>query len=270
MDADNNLVRLKNALETILNDFLERKLPLRRIAFLSSILRLTANECNSFLDVNKRILAEQKEDGGWIDCEDTIWNAYILSFNNSYSNKRQIAIEWLNNERPYQSGWGFCKRDYPNIPLTAQALFFIPELRFSSAVEWLEKAWDIDLNSPVNLNYKGAWYLLVAGQNNPVVNIDLFKKTIEYLIREQRENGAWGPWKDHPAPVCTFTTGLTSFVLAKAYAIMQSNEILACLRKSIEWFKDNQLQNGLFPTHYIEEGSGWCYLGWQAANICLS
>ncbi len=269
MDADSNLEKLKNALETILTDFLERKLPLRRIAFLSSILRLTATECNSSNDVNNRILAEQKEDGGWIDCEDTIWNTYLLSFNNSFSDRRKLAIKWLDSERLCDSGWGFCKRDYPNIPLTSQALFFIPELRYPLAFEWLEKEWDKDLNSPVNLNYKGAWYLLVVGQKNVIVNTVLFKNTIEYLICEQRENGGWGPWKDHPAPVCPFTTGLTSFVLAKAYAMFQSKELIACLRKSINWFKENQLQNGLFPTHYIEEGSGWCYLGWQAAYNCL-
>jgi len=269
MDADNNnkLNKLKDSLEAILIDYLERKLPLRRIVFLSSILKMASHELDSFKKVTKRIITEQKTDGGWVDCEDTAWNIFFLSSQDNYSVNRSKAIEWLNSERPSKFGWGFCKRDYSNIPITSQVLLLVPELRNLPEFKWIFNEWNKDINSPINLNYKGAWYLLLMSTQNLSLDYEAFniKQTEAYLIQEQRDDGGWGPWKNHPAISDPFITGLCSLALSNSFKITHTKEILVSLYKSIKWFESNQLENGLFPTHYIEEGSAWCYFGWQMA-----
>ena len=131
MDADSiyRLTKLGNFLETILGDYLERNLPLRRIVFLSSVLKLTSNESDPSFDLYERIIREQKDDGGWIDCEDTAWTVFTLLESNQYSEQIERAINWLENEQIEGKGWGFCKRDYSNIPITSQILLTIPDLR---------------------------------------------------------------------------------------------------------------------------------------------
>jgi hypothetical protein len=273
MDADSiyKLTKLGNFLDTILHDYLERNLPLRRIVFLSSILKLTSTRNNSSIDLCERILKEQRDDGGWIDCEDTAWSIFSLPGSKDYSEQREKAISWLKNEKIDDKGWGFCNRDFSNIPITSQILFTIPELRNDSTISWLENEWLKDLNSPIKLNYKGAWFLLVYSRlfKEYKLSSKIFQKTIDYLLNEQRDDGGWGPWKKHPARTDAFITGMTSAALAEACMIQRTMQIEEVLQKSIEWFLNNQIENGLFPTHYIEEGSAWCYLGWKKAYNCL-
>ncbi|HUX56644.1 MAG TPA: prenyltransferase/squalene oxidase repeat-containing protein [Bacteroidales bacterium] len=273
MDADSihRLTKLENFLDTILRDYLERNLPLRRIVFLSSVLKLTSNESDTSFDLSERIMKEQRDDGGWIDCEDTAWIVFFISESESYSEQREKAICWLKNEQMNGKGWGFCKRDYSNIPITSQILYTIPELRNISAISWLENEWSKDLNSPINLNYKGAWYLLVYYRlfKDFKLSSTLYQKTVNYLLKEQREDGGWGPWKNHPAPSDAFITGICTAALAEDFLIHRTTQIEEALKKSITWFLNNQIENGLFPTHYIEEGSAWCYFGWKKAYNCL-
>ena len=273
MDVDSfyNLNKLKNSLIVLLDDYLERKLPLRRIVFLSSILKMSSLEINSFDKVSRRIISEQKPDGGWIDCEDTAWNTFFLSNQHHYSTNRNSAIKWLANERPSDFGWGFCRRDFSSIPMTSQVLILVPELRNLPEFIWLFDVWKKEMNSIVNLNYKGAWYLLLMSSQNLTDDYDAFmiSKTEDYLLTQQREDGGWGPWKDHPAKTSTFITGLCCLALSNTFKITRSEKIQTSLRKSIHWFENNQLENGLFPTHYIEEGSAWCYIGWKAAYECI-
>jgi hypothetical protein len=273
MDADSNhrLTILGTFLDTILNDYLERKLSLRRIVFLSSVLKLSSHSSDHLHNLYNRLLIEQKVDGGWIDCEDTAWSIFTLSSTNEYSEARKRAITWLKNEQLNEKGWGFCNRDFSNIPITSQILYTIPELRNTNAISWLEKEWLKEFNSQTKLNYKGAWYLLVYLSlfKEYTLCSSLSENTIIYLLNEQRFDGGWGPWKNHPAPSDTFITGITTAALAEAYSITRMPLILESLVKSITWFLNNQLENGLFPTHYIEEGSAWCYLGWKKAYECL-
>jgi prenyltransferase beta subunit len=147
----------------------------------------------------------------------------------------------------------------------------VPDLRNNHVISWLENEWLKDLDSATNLNYKGAWYLLVYCKLYKDYSLSsvLFNRTVDYLVNEQREDGGWGPWKNHPAPTDSFITGITSAALADACVINRTQQIEGVFYKSIKWFQNNQLENGLFPTHYIEEGSAWCYLGWNKAYNCL-
>ena len=271
MDADKDFNKLSLSLINILHDFLSRCLPLRRITLVASLLK---NICISlpYKELNVRILSEQKEDGGWIDCEDTAWSLYCLDGQEDVESEFARGRLWLENERCNDKGWGFCARDNPCIPITAQILYFLPQSQaFSQSVYWLEKQWRKDLRSQVNLNYKGAWYLLSYYKLHESTNLSsqLFNDSVDYLIREQRDNGSWGPWKSHPAPGDCFITGICLAALSLSCSISGNNRILSCLRKGIKWIKRSQLENGLFPTHYIEEGSAWILFGWNKAITAL-
>jgi len=273
MDADNNLnkefQKLKNALLHTISDFLNRGLSLRRIVLVASLLEdchVPIEEKNRLI---QRILNEQKNDGGWIDCEDTAWSLFLISDLHGLDAQIKKSRQWLENERSAENGWGFCNRDKSNIPISAQILYFLTELFPNpESMLWLEKEWEKDLNSPINLNYKAAWYLLAYHKFHDRINLSsqLFVATLEYLITEQRLNGSWGPWREHPAPGDCFITGISMAALAISYPLVKDNKIVSSLKSGIQWVKKKQLENGLFPTHYIEEGSDWLFFGWCKAN----
>lgn len=269
MDADNKaLDKLQRALIQTTADFLDRRLPLRRIVLVASLLKHCDIELPAAERLIRRLLNEQHKDGGWIDCEDTAWALYYVD-ENIYGKKKKGGMRWLEDERNAKKGWGFCKRDHPCIPITAQILYFLPEIKFDmEAAKWLEKQWKKDISSSINLNYKAAWYVLAYVKlfEKTKLSKDLFCKTIMYLIEEQRKDGSWGPWREHPAPSDCYSTGICMAALAQSYRINGNRKILAALNKSILWIKNNQLRNGLFPTHYIEEGSAWLFWGWSKAS----
>lgn len=273
MDVDNieDFDKLSLALINTTHDFLNRSLPLRRTTLVVSLLK-SSSITFPYKELNTRILSEQKEDGGWIDCEDTAWSLYCLDGQEDVGSEFARGYLWLENERCSDKGWGFCARDNPCIPITAQILYFLPQSQaFSQSVYWLEERWRKDLQAPVNLNYKGAWYLLAYYKQYKSKNLalQLFNESLDYLIREQRENGSWGPWKSHPAHGDCFITGICLAALGLSYSISGDNRILPCLKKGIRWIKRSQLGNGLFPTHYIEEGSSWILFGWSKAITAL-
>lgn len=270
MDADNKeLQTLKSELIHTISDFLNRGLPLRRITLVASLLK----DCQVPTDENsrltQRILNEQKSDGGWIDCEDTAWSLFLISDLNELDTQIQKSRRWLEDEKCIETGWGFCKRDKPCIPISAQILYFLTELFPNPDVMlWLAKEWKKDLNTLINLNYKAAWYLLAYYKFYNRINLsaELFAATIAYLITEQRPDGGWGPWKNHPAPSDCFITGISMAALAISYPLIKETKIITSLKNGIKWIKKNQLENGLFPTHYIEEGSAWLFFGWCKSN----
>ena len=131
--------------------------------------------------------------------------------------------------------------------------------------------WENDLNSSISLNYKGAWYLLAcqAFRQTDIFSHALFQRTIEYLVSQQREDGSWGPWKDHPAPSECFITGICLATLALSLPKGPDKIIVPSLKKGIGWIQGNQLESGMFATHYIDEGSAWIYFGWSKARAAL-
>ncbi len=266
------LEKLEKALVSTVSDFLVRRLPLRRILLVGSLLKHCQVELLEKQTLTERILSEQKSDGGWIDCEDTAWALYYLSCETECNNLIAKGIKWLDTERCENSGWGFCKRDESCIPITAQILFFIRNIpHCAEAASWLEKEWENDLASPINLNYKASWYLLCyfALRSQPFSR-DLFHETVDYLLREQRDDGSWGPWRCHPAPSECFITGICLGALAYSYELTKHGAIISALNRGIGWVTKKQLDNGLFPTHYIDEGSAWIFFGWKNAQETIS
>ena len=272
VDSIEKLNKLQLALNSTIHDYLTRHLPLRRITLVAAIIK-NCNIPSPHLNVlSDRIISEQKNDGGWIDCEDTAWSLSCISGQEKYAHEFAEGWSWLKDEQCKDNAWGFCARDNPCIPITAQILYFLSEyLSGNEEFRWLEKSWQKDLHSPVSLNYKAAWYLLAYCMLHHTVNASptLFSQTIEYLIKEQRDNGSWGPWKIHPAPDDCFITGICMAGLATSYPLFSDSIIIHALSRAIEWIKQIQLENGLFPTHYIEEGSAWILFGWSKALAVL-
>ncbi len=272
VDKFENFNKLSLALINTIHDFLDRGLPLRRIVLVASILK----NCNIIFPYSKeltaRILSEQKADGGWIDCEDTAWALSWLAGQKEVESKFARGCSWLEKEQSESKGWGFCARDNPCIPITAQIIYFLPQAQFfPQSVYWLEEQWRKDLQDPVNLNYKGAWYLLSFYKLHESENLSsqLFSESVDYLIREQRDNGSWGPWKNHPAASECFISGICMAALALSYSIQRDVKIISALKKGLKWIECTQLGNGLFPTHYIEEGSSWALFGWSKTRDTL-
>lgn len=246
----------RQALIDVLADHVARRLPLRRLVQLSALLYMADIRPTTSIIVSliNRIETEQQEDGGWVDCEDTAWATAVLAVAAPHKqDMRQRAVDWLAMECA-GSGWGYCKRDRASIPITATVLLLCPELRNPKSIAWLSETWESDLYAKYRLSYKAAWYLLSASHHNE----SLSAQTEEHLIRDQRPNGAWGPWQDHPAPDDCFATGITMWALATRCT---SKSRLNSLALAIRWVESQRLPNGLFPTHYIEAGSAWLAVG---------
>ena len=248
------------ALEATLTDFVNRGLPHRRVARLAGLLLLSGvdGKTASWPDVAGYLASKQCSGGAWVDCEDTTWCNWVLSCLGAYPEIQARSIAWLTAERS-GGGWGYCIRDQPCIPITATVRLLVPALRDVRSNDWLHETWVEHFSAPVRLSYKAAWYLLAR---NPDGNSDLGKLTLEHLIVDQRESGGWGPWRDHPAATDCFSTGIAMWAVASQPADARSVE---ALRRAVSWCESERNDDGLFPTHFIEEGSAWIHLGWAAA-----
>jgi hypothetical protein len=247
------------ALGDILVDFGRRRLPHRRIAKLAGLLLLSGDDPRPAwaARVIENLTSEQRQDGGWVDCEDTAWCTFVLSSLGS-SDRLGDALRWLGQERSGDA-WGYCRRDAPCIPITSTIRILLPALCDSRSTSWLRSAWSRDIQAPVRLSYKAAWYLLAGPrEEDPSGGQRLREATKELLLDDQRPDGAWGPWRDHPAASDCFCTGIVMWALA---SLDTDDRIEACLTRARQWCARQCLPNGLFPTHFIEEGSAWVYVG---------
>ncbi len=248
------------SLQAILADFVSRGLPHRRVARLAGLLLLSGVVAPvvGWRSVRHHLTSSRCPDGAWVDCEDTAWCSYVLRHLDAPSEIQTRSAAWLAAERT-GGGWGYCGRDAPCIPITATVRLLVPTLRDDRSDAWLRVVWSEDLSGPVHLSYKAAWYLLTR---DPGGKADLGKRTLEYLIADQRESGGWGPWRDHPAPTDCFSTGIAMWAIASQPPDPRTAD---ALHRAIAWCESHRLDTGLFPAHFIEEGSAWIHLGWSAA-----
>jgi squalene cyclase len=84
-------------------------------------------------------------------------------------------------------------------------------------------------------------------------NQDLIAKSIHWLCSQQNDDGGWGPWKGHSVgsdPWCT-AIGIVGLL---QYPDTVPQKVLW---NGLEWLEEKQLPNGLWPYHYIDDGSSW-------------
>lgn len=228
---------------------------------------LMCEGANAPLIKDKEIKESQKTDGGWISLRDTALFAAHCRGRRNLIDCYNTALSWLSRIRCEGGGWGNTDRDKPRITATGLLLYLLPELSDAAATRWLKDEWEKDLKSDTRLTYKGGFFLM--GLSASGVKIDdcrLIEETYSYLYNEQNEDGGFGPWKDHPIGSDPWSTGIVLLGLLSYPKLVERDVI----ERTVSWLAATQLPNGLWPYHYIEEGSAYAYWGLVEAVKYLS
>lgn len=206
----------------------------------------------------KEIRESQQGDGGWININETVFLCVLSRLRPTLHDCYLAALSWLNSVRKTNSGWGMSDRDVPRIPNTGLLLHLLPELSNQDAVNWLMNEWKRDFQGSTRLTYKGAFFLLgLSASGVAVGDCSLIEETYSFLFHEQNNDGGFGPWKDHPIGSDPWSTGIVLLGLL-SYPELVKREVI---EKAVNWLAENQLPNGLWPYHHIEEGSAYAYWG---------
>lgn len=244
------------ALFLVLRQYLKKQIELERIVRVAVLLMRSGVNRNSsiFQEIAKRCLAEQKDDGGWIGVEDSIWCLAFLKNFAEYSQAYKNGLDWLEKQKPKNNGWGKTKRDIERIPITGILLYLLAELSCVDSLRWLEKEWKREFSLNPKLTYKSA-FALMAFKNNDYQFIDnqLLNDTLEWLISQQNEDCGWGNFRGQPIGSTPFCTGVAITGLLQYPDMI--NQV--AITKALKWIGERQLEDGLWPDHYIEEGSAW-------------
>ena len=221
-----------------------------------------------FSMATKYIIGRQLNDGGWCDAEETMLSIKSLSLmNHGHDSLTEKGKTWLRSQQNPDGGWGRTNRDISRIPVTGLLLYLLPELSGTKAVSWLKDEWEQDLKSDTKLTYKGGFFLLGLSALGISANgCPLIEETYTYLFEEQNQDGGFGPWKDHPIGSDPWSTGIVLLGLV-SYPDLTDRSVI---ERAVNWLAENQLPNGLWAYHYIEEGSAYAYWGLVEALKFLS
>ncbi len=202
------------------------------------------------------VVLNQQRDGGWADVEETIWCTAFLKLAGKQHDV-QRAFEWLRKQQLENGSWGYSGRDRGRIPITGVLLYLLPELATENSVRWLRDAWTRDLALEPVLSYKAAYVLMALSKHSVDQEDSLIEETVQQLQNEQNTDGGWGPWKNQPVGSSAEYSGIALTGLLQYPNLVNSKVI----ERAVNWLQENQLPSGLWPAHYIEEGSSWALLG---------
>ena len=257
--------QMRQALLGVCRDYLRRSLPVRRLSPVLKLLAWSATWQNDealFESLTTRIVEERQADGGWTDCEESAW--HLLALRSLLARQQShfaLSETWLYQER-VQQGWGYSRRDHPNIPITSLVRMALEVPDDDPSSTWLQLTWENDMHAMFQLSYKAAWYLL-ARADTPA-DSKLAHATVRHLLADQRDDGGWGPWRVHPAATDCFATGIALLALGME-PLANTSAVERCVMRGLGWIAANILDTGLFPTHYIEFGSAWLL---AALSLC--
>ena len=264
--ADSNFTNIETSINRsvislcqIIRDFSHKKIELIRICRVAVLLRESGVniETSLFKNIAASCIKMQRDDGGWSDVTETIWCTYFLDFFNEFSSSVKKALKWLSVQSNVNGGWGKSKRDLGRIPITGLIQYFLSQLSSHKHLIWMEEKWCQELEFKPCLSYKAAFTLMAFSKNKyRPENVNLISETLVWLLNQQNDDGGWGPWKDHPVGSDPWCTGICMIALLQ-YPDKVTQKTLV---KSLKWLRDRQLPNGLWPYHYIEEGSVWALL----------
>lgn len=214
-------------------------------------------------EIIQEILNRQRYDGGWDDVEETLWAEGVLRLAGERSNDEiKKASLWIRTQRSENGGWGRTQRERPRIITTSLVLVLNPIIAVEDDYIWLESAWIRDYLSDIRLSYKGALSLAAfQSVNRKPSDSRLLQDTVEYLQLEQNNDGGFGPWKSHPIGSDPWSTGICLVGLCSCPQIV--DERVIC--RAVDWLCMTQLPSGLWPYHFIDEGSVYAYWGLKEA-----
>jgi len=246
------------ALMANLDLFISRKIEPERIVRVANLIGKSGDVKQDFLfqKVIDLSISTRKIDGGWIGVEDSIWFVAFLKNQAKYFREYADGLEWLKKRQLVSGGWGKTDRDFGRIPITGLLLFLLPELTNENSLYWLENQWHADFSLEPKLTYKGALYLMaLKNSGGTFIDKTLFTYTLKWLACQQNDDFGWGPWRGHPVGSSPFCTGVALVGLLQ-YPDLVDRQVIV---NGLEWIQKKQLPNGLWPDHYIEEGSAWCF-----------
>ncbi|MBW1795164.1 MAG: terpene cyclase/mutase family protein [Deltaproteobacteria bacterium] len=219
------------------------------------------------LITDEEIRESQHSDGGWTNVPETVLFAGLCRLRPVLQDCYDAALSWLRSVRMTDGGWGTSGRDISRIPITGLLLHLLPGFSDKKAANWLNNEWRKDFGGSTRLTYKGACFLLgLRAFSVTASDCPLIKETYSFLAAEQNEDGGFGPWKDHPIGSDPWSTGIVLLGLLSYDDLIDKKVI----ERAVDWLAETQLPNGLWPYHYIDEGSAYAYWGLVEALKYLS
>ncbi len=242
------------SLFNMIKEMMGKDLELRRITKTASLLC----ECGFrspflFNELAARCVRAQYSDGGWVATVDTMWNIRFLSLYDTalYSESILKGIWYLRNNTSAIGLWGRSKRDFDRIPVSGIMLSRIRNLASKDKLKRFEQLWIDEFGS---LTYKAAYSLMAFKDNDySPEEPDLILKTIRWVEMNQRDDGSFGPWKNHPAASDTYCTAIALLGMLTYPALTSKISVV----RASEWLLRTQLPSGIWPFHEIEDGSSW-------------
>lgn len=250
----NDLLPTIMSLRNMTAEMNRKNLDLKRITKTASLLLLSGLSPNSIPGtIVKRCLGEQQPDGGWISTVDTMWNAFFLKTldENKFHPAIQKSLEFISGQENKQGLWGRSQRDISRIPVTGILFYLFPGMANEAKLSLLETLWQSEKNS---LTYKAAYTLMAfkACAYAPRTKY-MIDETLTWLKENQRPDGSFAPWKNHPAASDIFCTAIVLL------GMLQYKELIPVeiFQKSYHWMMENRLPQGIWPFHEIEDGASW-------------
>ena len=247
-------IRTVGSLKNMITEMNRKNIDIKRITKTASLLMMSGISPNSVPhSVVDRCLKEQDSDGGWVGIVDTMWNVFFLKKvdENQYQENIVIGLQYLQTQKNKYGLWGRSARDISRIPVTGTMFYLLPELTDGTVLLMLEDLWLSEKNS---LTYKAAYTLMAFNKNTYMCRDEkLIPETISWLAENQKENGGFSPWKDHPVDADVFCTSIA------VLGLLQYKELVAkdIFIKAFNWLQHNQLSNGIWKYHEIEDGASW-------------
>jgi len=247
-----NSERVALSLHNMIREMQRKHIELSRIVKCSTQLIMSGATPNSIpKSILNELIKSQNKDGGFVSNTDTIWNIKFLEFYPEFTIERNRAIEWL-LEQQKNGCFGRSKRDMVRIPVTGLAYYLLPELcSMRNNLCSLEDLWKSEIYS---LTYKAS-YTLMAFKANEYIPKDntLISESMKWLENQQEINGGFAPWKGHPVGTNIYCTAVSCLGLLSYPEYCSVNTI----DRAYKFMIDNQLKNGLWAYHELEDGAAW-------------
>ncbi|MCL5982398.1 MAG: hypothetical protein M1571_07825 [Firmicutes bacterium] len=259
------LLAASQALIYFLNQGIGKCLDSERLARVGVVL-LNSNKSSKepiFIKLADYLTESQQPDGGWVDIEETAWSlAYLRKMPEVCWESSQKGLEWLASQKRPGGGWGKNNRDKPRIPHTSWVALLLPELVSLETLQWLENECRHETSQQPLLTYKIALPLRAFYENRSCPEENIWG-LISLLLASQNEDGGFAPWRGHPGGSDPWCTAVAVLGLLPWTGLVPRE----VMHKALKWLRVSQLPNGMWPYHYIEEGTAIAY--WALNELSL-